>query len=260
MKKNAWITVLKQEDNEEEARKLHQTLSKYGLGTGGHFWRDDLPQMAWSGALEELGKADTGIWIIAGRAVDFSEPNLRYGLSMLTAGVQALRGNGFPILIAMIEGELEADSLPTLLRGAGVYPATSPTLGAKMAAKANLPIPKLAPEYHLNVYGIPNLGQWFEIGPADGAWKGALFGVNGGEIVVQGVGPAGKLPEKATLEYPIQGMKLELAGDKYTAWGVQNQLSPDMSHYVKVNDHATSLVFGPMPDGDAADLFVLRLK
>ncbi len=54
MKKIAWVTVLKKENNEEHARKLNQTLSKYGMGTAGHFWRDDLDKRTDRSATERF--------------------------------------------------------------------------------------------------------------------------------------------------------------------------------------------------------------
>ena len=260
MKKVVWITVLNKEKHEEIAKKLYQTVSQYGLGAAGHFWQDALEQMAWSTPREDLVKKETSLWIIVGSQEDFSNERIRYGLSLLTIGVHSQKGHGFPIIIAVTDGEIKTDDLPTPLKGADVLPAAGATLGPKITAKANMPVKKVPTDYRLDIYGVQGIGQWFEIGPEEGDWSGVMFGTAGGEISAHGVGPMQKLPERSVLEYPMKGLKLQLGDNEYTAWAVKNTLTSNDSYYLRVNDYPSSLVFGPMSEGDDADVYVINLK
>ena len=261
MNKVVWITVIDKDKNEEKARKLYQTVGRYGLSPAGHFWQDNLDQMAWSGARDDLMKKETGLWIIMASAKALAVETIRYGLSLLALGVQAQKGHGFPIMIALTEGELEPDGLPTALKGAEVLSADPASLGAKITAKANMPVRKVAADYRLDVYGMQGIGQWFEVGPAPGhSWDGVMFGVCGGEIIAHGVGEAHKLPERSILEYPMKGLKLQVGESEYTAWAVKNAMADNASYYLRVNEFPSSLLFGPMSEGDDAEVFIVGLK
>jgi len=87
-----------------------------------------------------------------------------------------------------------------------------------------------------------------------------MFGVAGGEVVFQAVGPAGGLPEKSVLNYPMQGLKLTLGDTEYTAWAAQNEITPETAYYVKVEGYPTSIVFGPYSNEESADVYVINLK
>lgn len=261
MNKVVWISVLNKEKNEENAKKLYQSVSRYGLGVAGHFWQDDLFNMAWAGPREDLVKKETGLWMILGSAEDLGGEDVRYGLSMLALGVQAQKGHGFPILIALTEGELDPDTLPTPLKSADVLPAGSPSLGAKLAAKANIPVKKIETGYELDVYGVQGIGQWFEVSPPKGhTWPGVMFGLSNGEINAHGVGPSHKLPERSVLNYPMKGLKLQLGDTEYMAWAVKNELTDNDSYFLRVKDYPSSILFGPMTEEEDADVFIVKLK
>ncbi|MFH1983880.1 MAG: hypothetical protein ABIL58_18730 [Pseudomonadota bacterium] len=255
--KKVWITSLVRD--EAQVATLLGLARKYGLDANGHFWVDDLEHMAWQAALENLaGGAD--LWVIAGAATDIAPASVRYGLSLLALSVQAARGNGFPILWAVPSGDMDPANLPTPLRGAAVMAVTNASLGAKIVARANTPVPKVATDYRLSVHANAGFGVWLEVGPGKGAtWSGALLGVSGGGIDAHGVGPAGKLPSRAVLEYPMKGLQIELGEKKYTAWAVQNQLEEGASYYVRITETPASLLFGPYSQEDAAEVHVIDL-
>ncbi|MEE4359291.1 MAG: hypothetical protein V2I97_22665 [Desulfococcaceae bacterium] len=256
--KKIWISSLSK--NPERVQKTLSMLKKYGLDAGGHFWENDNKKMLWLGPRETLTEADTGLWMILSSDAELADPEIRYGLSMLTLSVQGFRGHDFPIML-IHEGTLpETASLPTPLQGAGILAEDNPALGAKIVAKVNMPVKKTEAAYRLDIYAIPQLGQWFEVGPAAGEWNGAMCGACGGEPDAHGAGPAGKLPQKAVLEYPMQGLKLNLGEKEYTAWAVQNRLDEKKSYYIRIQGQPDSLVFGPMSQGDDAEVFVLHLK
>jgi hypothetical protein len=260
MKKVVWITVINKEKHEDVAKKVYQSVSRYGLGAAGHFWQDALEQMAWSNAREDLVKQETALWIIVGSRDDLSTESIRYGLSLLAIGVHSQKGHGFPMIIGLTDGNMETDDLPTPLRGAEILPASGAALGPKIAAKANMPVKNVPVDYRLDIYGVQGIGQWFEIGPAQGDWSGVMFGTAGGTINAHGVGPMQKLPERSILEYPMKGMTLQLGDKEYSAWAVKNTLTASDSYYLRVNDYPSSLVFGPMTDGEDAELYVVNLK
>jgi len=257
--KKVWITALTKED-EGQVEKLVKTLKQYGLAPGGHFWSDDLQNMAWMAAQEELLAKETALWLIVGSAGAFGVESIRYGLSLLAITAQARRGHGFPVLVAASSGEVKVESLSTPLRNAEVISLANPSLGPKIVARANIPPKKVEAEYRLDAYGIPKVGQWLEVGPASGhTWKGAMLGVCGGEITSHAVGPSGTLPDRSVLEYPMKGLKLQMGEKEYTAWAVQNELDEGSSYYLGFKEYPSSIVFGPLPGGDDAELFALAL-
>jgi len=257
MAKSVFISIL--EKDEVKGKGLFQTVTRYGLSVNGHFWSDNLEKMEWAGPIPEMEKSDVGVWLIKGSKASYENPEIRFGLSLLAAAVQARRGHGFPILCICDDGDLDVDTLPTPLGSAEVVDEAK--LGAKLAAKANMPIKKIDPEYRFDLYPLPSLGLWVEIGPAPGnSWKGALLGVSGGEIVAHGAGPSGQLPDKCVLNYPMEGLKLELGGNEYVGWAVKNELSENDSYFVKVTGTPDNILLGEFSEGDDAELFFMSLK
>ena len=256
--KKIWITAL--EHNEEQVQKVLGTVKQYGLDGNGHFWTDDLKNMAWLGPFETIGNDETGLWILIGSQKSLETDSVRFGLSLLTLTVLARKGYGFPVLFVDTEEGLTADSLPTPLKGVDIIPFKSATLGAKMVAKVNTPVKKIDTDYRIDIHANTSIGLWFEVGPSgDNKWNGALLGVCGGEIDFHGVGEASKLPEKAVLEYPMQGLKLQLGDKEYTAWAVKNNLDGNKSYYARVREMPESLVFGPYASDDEAAVNVIYL-
>lgn len=257
MAKSVFISIL--EKDEAKGKGLFQTVTKYGLSVNGHFWSDNLEKMEWAGPVSEMEKPEVGVWLIKGSKSSYENPDIRFGLGLLAASVQARRGLGFPVICLCDDGDLDAASLPTTLRSADVTEESK--LGAKLAAKANMPIKKIDSEYRFDLYPLPSLGLWIEVGPAAGhKWSGALLGISGGEITAHGVGKSGMLPEKCVLNYPMKGLKLELGGSEFVGWAVKNELAEDESYYVKVSGSPEKMIFGEMSEGDDAELFSLTLK
>ena len=256
--KKVWITALTKD--EKAVQNIMKTVQTYGLRPEGHFWVDDLKRMAWTAPLEDLLSGDTALWVIAGAAGAFTEASTRLGLSLLAIALHAGKGHGFPILIVPLEGDLRADALPTPLRSAEVMPPGGAAFGAKVVARANAIARPMEMEYRLDVHPIEGIGLWFEVGPAQASWSGAMFGVSGGEIDFHGVGPRGRLPEKAVLEYPSKGLKLNMGGDEFTAWAVKNTLSEGLSYFVRVKGEPKALIFGAFPEEAEADVYSVTLK
>jgi len=256
--KSVWLTSLVKE--ERDIQQLITRLKGYGLEVNGHFWEDNLDKMAWINPRDELISRDTEAWLIYIKGGAIERESVRYGLSLLILTVLAQRGQGFPV-IGLVSGEPpDRDNLPNPLRTLDIVSADDPSAFAKIVARLHAP-PRQSgkTEYRIDVYGNPQIGQWFEIGPVDSMWKGAIFGISKGEIVFQAVGPSGRLPSHAVLNYPVQGMKLELKGREFTAWGVRNELDGNSSYFIKVDGYPGHIIFGPFPEEDNAEIYTLRL-
>lgn len=256
--KKVWLSSLVKA--EDVVKKFIGQLKPYGLAANGHFWEDDLDKMTWIGPRVELLDAETSLWAILGSADKFQESSVRYGLSLLATTLQAQKGHAFPIFVLLTEGSLEPEALPTSLRNAQVLTLTDPGLGAKLVATVHRPPTESQSEYRLDVYGNAQIGQWFEVGPVEGAWSGAMFGISEGDITFQAVGPKGSLPSQSTLNYPMQGLKMSLGDREFTAWAVKNQIEPASSYFVKVEGHPEHILFGAFSDEDQTDVFVVDLK
>jgi hypothetical protein len=256
--KKIWITSLPKD--EKQIGPIMGLAKQYGLEVQGHFWVDDLKKMAWLAPKDNLVDPETSLWVIVGSQKDIGADTVCTGVALLALAVQAKKGNGFPILWVNTEGEIDLEKLPTPLRGIEIIDASSPSLGAKLVARANTPPQKITLEYRLDLHANPGLGLWVEIGPAKGLeWTGALLGVQDGEIGSQGVGNAGKLPEKAVLEYPVKGLKLQLQDKEYTAWAVQNKLDEQSSYFVRVDGTPKSILFGAYSQDEEADFYIIDL-
>lgn len=257
--KRVWITSL--DRDEAQVQTLMGTVKRYGMEPAGHFWVDDVQKMAWNGPLDEITNSDTAMWWVVGKPEAIGAESVRVGLSLLAIAVHARRGLGFPVWVLPSSGEVQAESLPTVFRGADVVPVASTSLGPKMAAAAHMPQKDPAADYRLSVHAIPGIGIWFEVGPSKGKeWSGALFGVDSGDLNSHAVGPLGALPERAVLEYPMKGLKISSGGRDYTAWAVRNHLGDLDSYFIRAMGSPTALVFGQFPEQDEADLFQVSLK
>jgi hypothetical protein len=257
--KTIWLTSLG--SSQDPVKQLMSQMKTYGVEVHGHFWKNDLKKMAWMAAREDLLDGNVSMWGILGSDKELLVPDTLYGLSSLAITLQAQRGLHFPIMILQTQGELvSSEQLSTPLKGADVLSVSGGGIGAKLVAKLHAPPKPLSAEYHLDIYGNEQVGQWFEVRPAQPSWSGVMFGVVDAEIAFHAVGPAGSLPSKTVLNYPMQGLKLEMGDKEYLAWAAQNELNPETSYFVKVEGYPDSIVFGPYSTEKAADVFVVRLK
>ncbi|MEZ4579159.1 MAG: hypothetical protein R2875_14485 [Desulfobacterales bacterium] len=257
--KPIWLTSL--DAAQDPVKQLMSALKPYGLDIQGHFWKDDLKNMAWMAAVEHLVDSNIPVWVILASAADLKKPDILYGLSMAAISVQAKKGIHFPLVILQAGPEpISEIQLPTPLKQADILPASGAGLGAKLVAKAHTSPKPAFHEYFVDIHGNPQIGLWFEVRPVSGSWPGIMFGVNDAEITFQAAGPAGRLPDKSVLNYPVQGMKINLGDTPYTAWATRNELNDATSYFVKVEGFPRSLLFGPYSEENLADAYVLHLK
>jgi hypothetical protein len=261
-RKKVWLTWMPADEGAHHPQSVVRLLGQYGFEVTGGEWVDDLPRMQWlalGAALLETTNAD--LWLIAGDVKSFAMPSNRYALSLLTATVREGRGEGFPILGLGLDAVPGLESLPTLMRSLQYFSATDQGWPAKLVAAAFRPTSVQQPDFRLGVWANPLFGQWFEVGPRGETWAGVMFGVTAeGTITHHAVGPKGQVPERAVLEYPVEGMQAQVRDTAFTAWSVQNALGPDDSYYVKVEGFPAMVVFGGHPGTDQAEVVVIELK
>lgn len=258
MQKKIWLSAFN--CPEKTVQSVIGKLQSYGLGADGHFFKDDLDKMAWTAPRKQLLDPKVSMWLLVTSAESLQQPSLRYGLAMLALTVQAGRGSGFPIIILQTgDTAIEPEALPTPLTSARILPLTNESFAAKLVAIAHSPVQQVDPGYRLDVYGIPNVGQWFEVGPQKDSWHGAIFGISDGEIKLHAVGPAGQLPEKTVLNYPQQGLEIELGDQKFSAWAVQNDIDSKNSYYLKIAGTPGKILFCPYSSEEETEAFTITL-
>ncbi|MBQ7738970.1 MAG: hypothetical protein IJT59_04895 [Desulfovibrionaceae bacterium] len=253
-KKRVLLTLL--EENDGLAKLLGSELSKSGLDVAAHFLDTNQDAMAIANVSREL--ATYQAWVVAGN--DFANPLLRKTLAIIALNIQNDAGSNFPIIISPSASTKDLESLPTPLKSAEIV---KNGLGAKVAVRAATFKPNLA-EYRLKAHDLGRLGLWFEVGPREGFWKGAFFasGIAQDEKGVptsHGVGIAGTIPEKCTLNYPVEGMKLSVHDIPCVGFGVHNEFNANTSYYVRVSAYPDEILFGAFPDDDETDLYSLTL-
>jgi len=257
--KKIWITSLI--ESEEAVGKIIQQTRQYGIEANGHFWKNDLEKFLWQDIQNELLNPQIDLWLIFANKTDWENSETRYGLSMLSILIQSRKRLDFPIVILQNDNnDIQPNTLPTPFRNVTIMSTSNPGYAAKLVAKLHAPVTKQSLEYRLDVQGNIQVGQWFEIGPTAGEWDGVILGVEKSisSIEFHATGPKGRLPEKATLNYPIKDMELSYNNKKYTAWAVKNKLTDNDSYYVKVKGYSGSMVFGHYADDAYLDLFVVR--
>jgi hypothetical protein len=257
--KTIWLSALQKDES-----AIQQVMAKYktyGLELQGHFWQNDNPKLAWLAPREEMLDGQVAVWAIMGSREDFEKEDIRFGLSMLAITVQARKGIAFPMAILQTAGDpLTEEDLPTTLQRADILPAADAGTAAKMVAKVHAPAPKLQAAFHLDMVGNEQLGLWLEVFPTGDPWPGIIFGVDDGEIAFQAVGEPGQLPKTSTLNYAMQGLKLELAEKEFTAWATQNEISAKSAYFIKISGAPGALLFGPYSEAGAAELYTVRLS
>lgn len=257
--KAIWLSAMKKD--EAAVQKIMAQYKSYGLQFQGHFWQNDNAKMGWLAPKDELLNPDVVVWAVLAGREELLNDDLRYGLSLLSLTVQERKGISFPIVILQTEGDpVTPEELPGPLQRALVLPANNAATPAKLVARVHAKPPALPVAYHLDMVGNEQLGQWLQIYPDGDPWPGIIFGMDTGEILFQAVGAPGKLPRTTTLNYAMQGLKLDMGGIEFTAWATQNQISAQSAYFVKISGTPKTLLFGPYSEEGAVEMYTLRLS
>ncbi|MCA8922894.1 MAG: hypothetical protein KDD82_13855 [Planctomycetes bacterium] len=264
MAQTAWLTWLPAEDADAPPlEKYVAAMNSSGYTLGGARWVDDLDKYAWGELASRLSSDEAGpeTWVVAGRAEDFASTTIRYGLSMTLAMIQSLRKTPPHVVFLGLDGAPDAASFPTLWKPGKAIDGTAERWAAKLLIQCRGKSALAAPrDFRLNVIAHSMCGQWFEVGPVEGEWKGGMFGVSeGGAIQQHGVGKANELPKKTILEYPIDDIKAEVGGHEFNAVACQNKLEPTTSYFIQAQGHPQHLMFGGHPEDEDAEAWVVTL-
>lgn len=259
--KKALFSWLPRPETGLQADPILQAMRKYGLEVGGDRWVDDLNNAAWQAFADELResrKAD--LWVVIGTQKDFDDPSKRFGLSMVALSLGQSENPGLPIVCLGLGFSPAGEALPTLLAGSLCLSTDQPDWPAKIVAKAFAPVQKPNEPYRLSVHVGPGMWQWYEAGPSEGEWAGVMLGVSReGKITHHGVGEAGQVPERATVEFPVKGIRATVKDTEFTAWSVQNRLDPGTSYFAKVDGFPHRIILGGHPGEDQAEVYMIEL-
>jgi hypothetical protein len=257
--KTVWLSAIGTQ--EQEVQALLKKMKTYGLVVSGSRWVDDNKAMAFMGSREEMIKPQCALWVAMGSKNAFQNADTRYGLSLLSLSVQAQRESVLPMVVLQTDSEpLSPVDLPTPLQRAVVLPAADAGTPAKLVARLHANSPALQTAYYFDMVGNPQFGQWFEVRPVRDEWPGMIFGVEEAQIKFQAVGPAGQLPKNSTLNYPMQGLRIQYGGRSYSAWAVRNRITPESSYYIKVEGAPNSVLFGAFSEQNETDMYRVDLK
>jgi len=258
--KHICITTLIKDNKVNSA--LIERLKQYGLKATCLSWHDDLEKMSWIMPRQELVSNQTAGWILLAPKELIQKESIRYGLSLLIITVLASKGTAFPILTLTDAPLPTIDKLPTPFRAMDFMNIADPAAIPRLVTLIHNPTDKISQkiEYRLDVYGNPQIGQWFEVGPTSKTWEGAMFGVSEARISFHAVGTKGGLPQRSTLNYPIKDMKVEFEDMKFLAWGLKNRITDHDSYYVKVEGWPKAIIFGAYPELDTAEVYMFKLK
>jgi len=237
---------------------IKSQLASSGLNFKWSLFDDDLEKNAWNLSIDEIKTTDTGVLIICGSKDDFLKKSVLKGLSFLALSVQYLKGEKFPIIL-ISDFELDKLNLPFALKNSFFVSINSTLIGAKTAAKANIPVKKGERDFRLNILTFNGYsGAWIEAGPLSHNWNGVIAGgLKPGRIDALGVGQRDKIPEKSVLEYPVRGIELEIKGKNYYAWGAKNTISDKDSAFFRIDNSSDSIIFGAFNDGENIEVSII---
>jgi hypothetical protein len=250
--KTVWISALKEDQARVSA--VMDALKRYGLKCAGHFWADVPDKLSWRLAVGACQEAKADMWLVLIDSDQIKKSSVRYGLSLMATALRSESGKQFPIATLWNTAPPADHPLPQLMASAQMIEESNSAWAAKIVAKINAAAKPLEQDHRLDVLGDERLGQWFEISPMSASWDGVIFGVAGlnCEITFQAVGPSGMLPEKATLEYAQEGLRIEAIGREFVAWAVANQVGAGLSYYARVKGLPDALLFMPNAPGSGS--------
>ncbi|MDY0361144.1 MAG: hypothetical protein RBR08_06815 [Desulforegulaceae bacterium] len=251
--------VLMLSNDAQKTALIKSQLDANGLNFKGSLFKDDLEKNAWNFSLDEIKNPETGVLIICGSKTDFFKKSILKGLSLLILSVQYLKGEKFPIIVVS-DFETEKQNLPFALKNVFFVSITSPLIGAKAAAKANISVKKGERNFRLNILTFQNNYIWIEAGPLIKKWNGIITGVlKPSKIDALGIGEKDKIPEKSVLEYPLRGIELEINKREFYAWAAKNQISDNESAFFRIDKNSDSFIFGSFNDGKDIEVCIVDL-
>jgi len=225
--------------NEPADHPAEAELRSVGFATFSITWKElNAQQNAWIQILPPLDDPTVVAWVLVGKAEDFTD-EARSKVALLTLAM--LRDRPPVTAFVLTDGDDILDA-PHAMSHIQIYRHTQKYAVKLMVAKAK-PQPFATLPFHARTHLDPLIGAWLEIAPPAGVtWPGFMAGVTNAEISAFGVGPRGVLPVKSTLQFPMLGIKGKLGENPFSACAAKNELSDDISCYMRLNG-TPSLVF-----------------
>ncbi len=270
MSKTKTIVLTSLENNENLIKSIGQEIADKGLNVIATAWQDSADNIGLT--IKELVAENVALWIILGDNKTFENEKTRAAISLIyLAALHQRDGKILPIMFSPNQDE-NTFTPPNIFNDATNFLAiknATTILKNKIATKAFILVsknPQLAnnnENYRFNVICPTGLGLWLEIGAKTENWQGIILGSygNNSEPVAHGVGVKNVIPQKATLNYPVKGMQIELTDKKFIAWGCQNLLTPDISYFVKLNEIPTDIIFAEFPKDEQSspEMYIMSL-
>lgn len=233
-----------------EEAKLRQA----GFATATLCWKDLLNQTNdWMQLVDVLDDEAVQAWVLAGEPADFTAGVIR----RMSLVALALRRPSQPGTALVLCEEGPAPALPPLLEHVSIRHSLDPFAARLMAARFK-PGAELATPMRVRPLLDPMIGLWLEVAPAAGGGQpDFMVGVLEAEITAFGVGPAGVIPARSTLAYPLLGVRGIMKGQAFSACAAQNPLDDGQSCFCKVEGVPAGVFLGGYPEAGAEDVVPL---
>lgn len=208
----------------------------------------------WTQILQPLDDPGVAAWVIAGKASDFTA-SVRAKIAMLTL---ALTRVAPPATAFVLTDDEAMEDVPYSMNHIQIFRPGLRYAAKLLVAKLN-PRPFSSIHFHVKAHLDPLVGAWLEVGPPDAeTWDGFMVAVTHAKVVGFGVGPRGTLPAKSTLHFPMLGIEGSLGDLPFSACAARNEISPEMSCYLRLDGAPGNVLCLDYPDDDPAPAKVGR--
>jgi hypothetical protein len=259
--KTAWLIAMG-EGVDPVAQIAAAELRKYGVQVKGQHWPLKEKQ-AWLASADEAAQANAGLIILVTTPELYGSAEIKKSLSLFRLYLQTKLGRQLDGIVHLV-GEIDPSK--------HIFPSGQHVLGnwwlpgaekwvAKAVARLHAPSKSSLPIV-FRAYGQERLGVWLEVRPQPGqAIQGCFLGVagDGAKITFHAVGEGARLPERTVNEFESKGIKFEIAGTEFEAWGLQNNLAVQDSYFVRIEGEPSEIAVGAMPGGELSEVDVVSL-
>jgi hypothetical protein len=260
--KSAWLIAVG-EGVDPVAQIAAAELRKYGVQVKGQHWPLKEKQ-AWLASADEAAQANAGLIILVTTPELYGAADIKKSLSFFRLYLQTKLGRHIEGFVHLV-GQVDTAASQTFPSGQHVLgdwwiPGAEKWV-AKAVARLHAPSKSSLPIV-FRAYAQERLGVWLEVRPNIGqAIQGCFLGVTGegAKITFHAVGESSRLPDRTINEFESKGIKFEFAGAEFEAWGLQNNLNPNDSYFVRLEGEPTAIAVGAMPGGEITEVDLVRL-
>jgi len=257
-----WMIVVGEVD--AAAQLAVAALAPYGVSVRGQKWVGEDPD-GWMTQAQAANSDSARFIIVVSTPEDYCKPEIRRGLALFRLFLQTLGKSSINGLV-MLTDPTQANTVLSDLPGTPVLndweTVTTQTWPARAVARLHAPKQPAWPAT-LGIFAHEKFGTWLQVQPTPGKTaNGCLLGVSGNEsdISFHAVGDAGSLPERSVNEFEIKGLTFSSAGHDFTAWGLQNILTPDQAYFARLSGQPDLLAISTLPNGELDDVHLMCLR